>query len=140
LIVTDASRVGPWVCRHAGGTWVEGRGTAIGLDKHGILHAGVLYEDWNGANIICHIAGIGRWACKEYLRVIFDYPFRQLEAKRITVPVASVNKKARKFVEHLGFELEATLQGAHPQGDLLIYKMTPDKCRWLNLKERHGKS
>lgn len=131
MIVTDPEWIGPWVCRHAGGSWIPGRGTAIGLEKHGLLVAGVLYEDWNRANIICHIAGVGRWANREFLRVIFDYPFRQLAVKRITVPVASVNTRARGFVEHLGFVLEATLQDAHPEGDLLIYKMTPDMCRWL---------
>ena len=51
--------------------------------------------------------------------------------KRITGIVASSNEAARKFDEHLGFELEAILLGAHPDGDLLVYKMTADKCRWL---------
>jgi len=99
--------------------------------RRGALMAGVLYEDWNHANVVCHIAGIGRWATREFLRVIFDYPFRQLAVKRITVPVASTNAKAVQFVEHLGFTLEAKLKDAHPEGDLLIYKMTPAECRWL---------
>lgn len=132
MIVTDASWVGPWVCERAGGTWIEGRGTAIGLmNRDGGLKAGVLYEDWNGANIVCHIRGEEGWATKEYLRVIFDYPFRQLKVKRITVPVASVNDKAKAFVQRLGFTLEAVLTDAHPEGDLMIFKMTPAECRWL---------
>lgn len=73
------------------------------------------------------------------MRVIFDYPFRQLQVKRITAPVASCNRHAQEFMNRIGFELETTLKDAHPQGDLLIYKMTPDKCRWLKLKERHGR-
>lgn len=131
MIVTDASLVGPWVCANAGGQWVPGRATAIGWMKRGALVAGVLYEDWNRAHVVCHIAGMGRWATREFLRVIFDYPFRQLAVKRITVPVASTNAKAVQFVEHLGFTLEAKLKDAHPEGDLLIYKMTPAECRWL---------
>lgn len=139
MIVTDASRIGPWVCDRAGGRWVEGRGTAIGWVKDGQLVAGVLYEDWNGANVVCHIAAEGNWASREYLWTIFDYPFRQLRVNRITVPVASVNERCRRFVQHLGFEREATLRGAHPQGDIELYKITPDKCRWLTLKDRkHG--
>ena len=129
-ITVDAELVGPWVCEKAGGTWIKGRGSAIGLIKKELV-AGVLYEDWNGANIVCHIAGIGRWATRDYLRIIFDYPFLQLGAKRITVPVASENLTSRKFVEHLGFELEATLKDAHPAGDILIYRMTPAMCRYL---------
>jgi RimJ/RimL family protein N-acetyltransferase len=137
VIVFDADRIGPWVCRRAGGAWIPGRGTAIGKEKAGELVAGVLYEDWNGANIVCHIAGEGAWANREFLRVIFDYPFNQLKVRRITVPVASVNHISRRFVEHLGFELETTLADAHPEGDILLYRITPDKCRWL--RGQHGK-
>lgn len=135
MIFFDANVIGPWVCARAGGTWTPGRGAAIGLIKGGQIRAGVLYEDYNKAHVICHIAGEGRWACKEFLWVIFDYPFTQLNVRRITVPVASSNTTARNFVEKLGFELEAILQGAHPDGDILVYKMTADQCRWLGLSD-----
>lgn len=134
MIVLDASRIGPWVCERAGGTWVAGRGTAIGQERNGEIISGVLYEDYNGANVICHIAGVGRWATRKFLRVIFDYPFRQLGVKRITVPVASSNEKCVRFVQHLGFTLEACLKDAHPDGDILIYRMMAHECRWLELK------
>lgn len=134
MIVTDAQRIGPWVCARAGGTWVAGRGTTIGLHRGQEIVAGVLYEDYNRAQVICHIAGVGNWATREFLRVIFDYPFRQLGVKRITVPVASSNSKCRRFVEHLGFTLEASLKDAHPDGDILIYRMMAHECRWLELK------
>ena len=40
------------------------------------LIAGVLYEDWNRAHVVCHIAGEGNWAsCREYLRVILTTRF-----------------------------------------------------------------
>jgi RimJ/RimL family protein N-acetyltransferase len=58
----------------------------------------------------------------------------QLGVKRITGIVAESNLAARKFDEHIGFVLETRLKDAHPQGDLLIYVMTPDQCRWLALK------
>lgn len=73
-ICFDPQIVGPWVSKKTGGTWSEGRGTAIGKIKDGKLIAGVLYEDWNGANVICHIAGDSGWACRMYLGLIFDYP------------------------------------------------------------------
>lgn len=133
MLLLDPDVIGPWVCARAGGTWVQGRGSAIGWVKDDLLVAGVLYEDFNGANVVCHIAGEGRWANREYLWTIFDYPFNQLKVGRITVPIASINTKAQNFVEHLGFEREAILRGAHPAGDLIIYKMTADKCRWLEV-------
>lgn len=137
MIAFDAERIGPWVCERGGGQWIPGRGTAIGRIVDGRIVGGILYEDWNGANVICHIAGEGNWLSKTFLWMIFDYPFRQLQVKRMTAPVASTNLPARNFVERLGFEREAILHDAHPDGDIIIYKMTADKCRWL--ERLHGK-
>lgn len=133
MIVFDARLVVPWVCERVGiKKWSLDSFTAIGRIKDGQLVAGVLYEDCNGANVFCHIAGEGRgWLSRDFLSIIFDYPFRQLGVKRISGVVASNNLAARKLDEHLGFELEAILHDAHPEGDLYLYKMTSDKCRWL---------
>lgn len=132
MITVDQSIVGPWVAGHIPGmTYQPGSAAAIGRIKDGQIVAGVLYQDFNGANVFCHIAGVGRWMNKQYLSIIFDYPFRQLKVRRITVCVASSNTASRRFVEHLGFTLEAILHDAHPDGDLRIYKMTADECRWI---------
>ena len=132
--------VGPWICSRIGGQWIPGRGVTIGLvhPEKGLV-AGVLYEDWNGANITGHVAAVpGRhWLNREFLWYAFYYPFEQLKVKRITGTVPSNNLEAQRFDESLGFELEATLKDAHPEGDILIYRMTKDKCRWLNLKRGH---
>lgn len=128
----DAHVVGPWVTARAGGTWTPGRGTAIGkLDESGELMAGVLYEDWNRANVVCHIAGEGNWATREYLNVIFDYPFNQLNVKRITVPVGSTNLKSINLVTRMGFALECTLTQAIPDGDLHLFRMWRDECKYI---------
>lgn len=131
MLCLDSHVVGPWVCQRAGGNWVEGSGAAIGWVSKGRLVAGVLYCEWNGANVICHMAGEGNFLTRKYLYTIFDYPFNQLKVKRVTLPIASTNKKAIRFVKHLGFTLESTLQDAHPNGDLLLFKMTRDECRWV---------
>lgn len=134
----DEKIVGPWVCEKAGGYWLAGRGTAIGkVDKTGALIAGVLYEDWNGVNIVCHIRGDGNWACREFLAVIFDYPFNQLKAKRITVPIASTNFRSIGLVTKMGFTLECTLAQATPEGDLHLFRMWRDNCKYL--KGKYGK-
>lgn len=130
----DANVIGPWVCLRAGGTWVHGRGSAIGRYQDGELTAGVLYEDWNGANVVCHIAGEGNWANRAFLGVIFDYPFNQLKVKRITVPVSSGNVKSINLVTRMGFELESTLAQATPDGDLHLFRMWRDDCKYLRGK------
>ena len=134
MIVIGAEVV-DWVAKR---THEHGRfGTDIGIGwaRAGRLVAGVAYAEWNGPNVVCHIASDGsrKWATREYLRVIFDYPFVQLGCKRITVCVGEGNADSRRFVEHLGFTLEAELAGAHPTGALRIYRMWRDECRFLQV-------
>lgn len=105
--------------------------TAIGLERNGQLIAGVVYSVFNGSCITADIRGVGRWANREFLRVIFDYPFRQLGVKRITAVVESDNDTSQKFVKHLGFVHEATLRHAGRSGDLLVFRMFRDDCKWL---------
>lgn len=141
LVIGQDDYVGPWICARAGGTWVPGRGVTIGLAEGTQLLAGMLYEDCNGANIIMHCAAEGsEWMTREFLWFSFAYPFEQLGVRRVTSPVAATNFKARHFVERLGATLEATLKDAHPTGDLLVYCMRKEDCRWLNIKRspNHG--
>ena len=137
-VTFDAELVGPWVSAKTGGMWTRGRGTAIGRLKDGELVAGVLYEDYTKANIVCHIAGDGGWATRGFLGLIFNYPFDQLVVKRITAPVHSNNEKSILLMTRLGFTLEAVLAQAIPEGDLLIYRMFKSECRFLE-DRYHGK-
>ena len=130
-IVFDDAVLGPWVAPRVGmNSYVPGTGAAIGLVRNGKIVAVVLYTEFNGANVSCHIAVDGRMT-RRFLSIIFHYPFVKLGVRRLTGVVASSNIHARKFDEHLGFEQEAILRIAHPDGDLIIYVMTADKCRWL---------
>lgn len=113
--------------------------TAIGLEENGELIAGVLFDYYNGASINMHVAAKPgrRWLTREFLHFCFWYPFEQLKVRRITGLVPASNRDARKFDEHLGFELEATLKDAAPDGDVLVYRLFRDQCRWLNLKVKY---
>ena len=130
----DAELVGPWVCEKIGVEWHPGSATAIGKIIDGKLIAGVLYQNWNGANIVEHIAGIDNWADRTFLAVIFDYPFNQIGAKRITVSICSSNTKSIDLVKKMGFNQEAKLHGATSKGDLLIFSMFKDECKYLRGK------
>ena len=131
LVIGD--KVVQWVAKRTNEYGNFGAATAIGWESNGVLVAGTAYAEWNGHNVVCHIASDGsrRWATREYLWTIFDYPFTQLKVKRITVCVGEGNRPSRRFVEHLGFTLEATLRNAHPSGDLLVYSMFKERCKWL---------
>lgn len=133
MIFFDADIIGPWVSQRAGlPPYKPGSASAIGRIKDGKIVAGVLYEDYNGANVVCHIAGEGKnWLNRRFLSIIFDYPFNQLGVKRITGYVLAENEAAQRLDEHLGFEREFVMKDAHPKGDVIGYVMTRGKCRWL---------
>ena len=128
-------KVVEWVAKRTNEYGNFGAAQGIGWGRNGALVAGVAYAEWNGPNVVCHIASDGsrRWATRSYLWTIFDYPFNQLKVKRITVCVGEGNGASRRFVEHLGFTLEATLDSAHPSGDLLVYRMFRHDCRFLRM-------
>lgn len=129
-----------WVAEQTNEYGNFGCATGIGVQEwHGAtkcwrLIAGVAYADFNGPNVVCHIASDGskRWMSREYLATIFDYPFNQMKVKRITVCVGEGNGASRRFVEKLGFTRETTLSQAHPTGDLLVYRMFREECRWIS--------
>lgn len=133
MIVTG-QRIVEWVAKRTNEYGNFGAAVGIGWERGGSLVAGVAYSDYNGVNMLMHVASDGskRWMRREFLRVCFDYPFNQAKVRRVTGLVGEGNLAARRFDEHLGFVLETTLQDAHPSGDLLVYVMWKRNCRWLN--------
>lgn len=121
-----------WIAKRTGEFNCFGTDVGIGWLRGGEIVAGVAYANWNGVNVECHIAGTGKhWLTRQYLWTIFDYPFNQLGAKRITVCVGEGNHASIRFVKHLGFILEARLKGAHHTGDILIFCMRRHSCRFI---------
>jgi RimJ/RimL family protein N-acetyltransferase len=109
----------------------HGGGQGIGLDRDGELIAGVLYDNFNGKSVCMHVAGVGNWLNRDFLRVCFDYPFNQMKVGKLIGLVDSGNAKALKFDRHLGFVSEALIKDAGKTGDLHILTMTREQCRFL---------
>ena len=136
IIDREHERVGKWVEAHGGGEWRAGT-TCIGLERHGDLVAGVMYECFNGASLHVSIAAVGkRWLNREYLWFIHYYPFMQLGARLLIATVAEDNIASRSFCEHIGFDRHTSIPEAHPSGALIVYTFDKRKCRWLVLKEK----
>lgn len=131
IIADDKNRIGPWVSDMVGASWVPEMSAAFGLEKNGVLIAGVVFEGYTQASINAHIAGEGRWFNREFMRVCFDYAFRQAGVNKILGLVGSDNEKALKFDKHLGFIEECVIKDAHKGGDLVILSMTKAQCRYI---------
>jgi hypothetical protein len=135
---SDVDLIGPWVCDRLDFPYRPGSFSAIGKIANGKIVAGVLFQCWNGVNITEHIAAEGNWADRTFLHAIFSYPFEYLGVKRITVSICESNKKSIALVEKMGFIIEARLRGATSAGDLLIYRMFREECKYLRGKY-HGR-
>ena len=136
MITSDKLVVGPWVARKIFGSFNADSSEAIGLERGGELVAGVIYEQWNGRSLVCHIAVQGLMT-PTYLAAIFHYPFVHIGAEKIIAPVGEGNTESVRFVSKLGFRLEARLLDASPDGSLLLYTMRREQCRFIG--ERYGK-
>lgn len=133
VVWDEPARVGEWVCSRIGGEFNPKSSTAIGLERDGELIAGVLFDNFLGGSIAMHVAGEGgHWMTREFARACFGYAFNQLRVHKVLGFVDSLNAAARRYDEHLGFRLEHVIAGAGRDGDLCVYSMTSDQCRWVN--------
>lgn len=135
-IVYDSARVFEFVSGIMPVSMVAGM-TGIGLERDGVLIAGVLYEGCNGRNVWMHVAAApgGRWMTRDYLRACFVYPFVILGVDRVSGYVNASNAEAQRLDEHLGFVQEAKLSGAAPDGgDVILYVMWKKDCRYVDPK------
>ncbi len=110
-----------------------GNFNALGLVRDGILVAGVIYNCFEGVNVNMHIGAVdgSKWMTADFLHASFDYPFNQLKRRRVSACINSNRKKAVSFVEHLGFEYEGRRKNYYENGDMLLYGMLREKCRFI---------
>ena len=134
-ITSDKLIVGPWVARKVFGTFHPETSEAIGLERSGEMVAGVIYENWNGASLVVHIAVQGLMT-PAYLTAIYHYPFVVVGVNKLIAPIGEGNAESIRFVSKLGFKQEGRIPGAHPDGALLLYTQSKEECRFLG--ERHG--
>ena len=134
-MITTGPEVARWVCKKLDSAYQEGA-QGIGLEKNGELVAGVCYDNWNKKSIMANIV-IEKKITSEFLYSIFYYPFLQLGLEKIFCRINDTNKKSIRLCSKMGFEREATLSDAHPDGDLYLYTMKSANCRFTG--ERYGK-
>jgi RimJ/RimL family protein N-acetyltransferase len=105
---------------------------AIGFVEGTSLVAGITYYNYNDFDLEVAVAVLPgfQWSRKS-LRCGFSYPFKQLKVNRITARIEQNNFCALRFVERLGFVLEARLKQACKAGDLLLFRMLAQECRWI---------
>ena len=125
--------VGRWVAAKNNQMYFEANSQAVGWEKDGEIVAGVIYDGWNKQSIVCHIAATESLTAT-FLAKVFDYSFRQLQVHKMIATVSSKNFKSIQLVTHMGFKEEAKIKDAHPSGDIVIFTMTKEDCKFLGEK------
>jgi len=134
MITNNRALVSGWMSAKLDGE-VECQ-AALGLVCNETIHAGVVYNDWNGVSVTATIAVEGIMT-PSYLAAIFHYPFIHLGAKKIICQIGEKNQKSIHLCEKMGFRKEAQLLDSHPDGRLLLYTMSKEQCRFIG--ERYVK-
>lgn len=141
LVCHQHDKVGTWVMGRCDAEWFSGRGTTLGLESSdGNLIAGMVFENYNGSNLFIHCATRRAGSItREFLHACFHFCFIETHCRRVSCVVDESNQTCQRFVQDLGATEETRLVGAGLHGgDLIIYKMTPESCKWLTEDEKNG--
>lgn len=132
LVFDQKFLVGEWVAHKVGQNADWGSFYAMGVERDGELVAGVVFNNYNGANATCHIA-IDKFtkAIIPLFEAVCDYAFNHCKLKRLTGMVPSNEPDILAFDKHLGFEEEFVMKDGAPGADMHVLVLWPDKCRWL---------
>lgn len=136
-IVVNDERIARFVAERVGSDDFTAHGT-IGVFEVSTagwarIIAGIVYDNFNGANVCMHVAARPgtNWMSRRLLRLAFGYPFEQLGCRRVTGLVPETNARSRRLCEQLGFEVETRIRAGAPDGDVLVYSMFRQNCRWV---------
>ncbi len=96
------------------------------------LRGGVIFNDWNGANIEITLYCPGAYR-RELQAQIFRYVFNDLGCIRLTARTRGNNKTMQKMLERIGFEREAIMEDYFGRGDdAHLYRLKRGAVeRWL---------
>ncbi len=136
--IVDGPHVVEWVSKRVDQCDNFGAAVGIGLEKDGQLIAGCVFTDWNGVNVNFHVASDGSrsWLNRKFLWFCCNYAFNTAGCNRVTAIIRDDNEASLRIAEHIGFQHEARLKGAHPAGDVCIYTMWKRDCKYLTLGKK----
>lgn len=104
--------------------------------KDGEIAAVTVFDTFSGNDCQVHVASDGsrQWLTRQYLHMVFAYPFLQLKLRRITSLVSEKNAPSLNFCQQSGFTREGCLRKAAERGEnLILFGMLREECRWIGL-------
>ncbi len=134
-MLTFGPRVLAWVGGMTGHEYPDSA-AAIGYERNGKIVQGVVFTDYSGPNIQIHIAcAPGRTFYPTFVAAAMDYPFRQLQCRRVTAFVAGRNERSRSLAMKFGGVQEGIMVDALDDDDLIVYGLTRRRAhQWLTAR------
>jgi RimJ/RimL family protein N-acetyltransferase len=109
------------------------RGTPMTMDD---VAAAVGFNTFIGKTCCMHVVvQEPQHVTRKMIRDAFDYAFNVAKVEVIFGPVDSTNAAAIEFDKRIGFREIGRFPGAGLEGDLVLFAMTRDECRWIRGKE-----
>lgn len=106
--------------------------------KNNELQGGCVYQNYTGRSIGIHVTGLKpNWISRDLLWVCFHYPFVQLGCEYIFGQAPTFNLKALAFNRKMGFKEITRIENVFPEGDLVVFRMHKDECRYLMPRKRN---
>jgi len=125
--------------RATGGDFSKVTMEVISRTENGILMGGVVYENYTGkgGSVIAHIAKFApNWITRDFLWMIFDYPFRQLDCNQVINHCRAKNADAIQLCKSMGGKEVAKIEAVFPDDDVVILSIKRQGCRFLDIKPR----
>jgi RimJ/RimL family protein N-acetyltransferase len=131
-IVINDPRTAQFIADSVGSTDCECHGS-VGLEVDGQIVAGATFDNFNGKNVFIHFSSARslRVFSRDLLRMVFGFAFGVLKVQRVSGAFSSANRKVCRLGEIIGFKFEARLRDACPDGDMMIYRLNREDCRFL---------
>jgi len=137
IVLNQPEVVNTWVGGQGGGLAAPGTYTAMGWVEDHQLLAGAVFSGYNGKHCLVNVASVAREKDRIPVALVkagLRYAFGQLLLRRLTFLISESNITSQNLARAFGAKLEATLQDADPDGNLLIFALFPEDCKiWSRL-------
>jgi RimJ/RimL family protein N-acetyltransferase len=99
------------------------------------------FDDWMGSTCQLYMASeLGYLLPTKLIKATFHHGFNVLKRTHIFGVVNSLNSRAMRLDTWLGFTEVLRVAGAHEGGgDIVVFQMTPETCRWLERNQNGQK-
>lgn len=130
----EDERVTAWMAERIGINQFRDDVKTIGIERDGELIGGTAFDTFCERECVLHTAsdGSARWLTRDYIKLVFHYPFIQLGFVRLTSFVSVNNPRSLRLAKHFGFVEEGRARGAGKDGeDLVMLGMLRTECRYI---------